>query len=394
MPTTRRKFITSSLKAGLATGILSQSLLACSTESQTQSVEKWEAAAPKPLKILILGGTSFLGPHQVAYALSRGHSITTFTRGKTKPTIYADLFDQVTSLIGDRNDDLTALENGQWDAVIDNSGRRLAWAESSAKLLKDKANLYLYTSSTGVYYPYHDKGENIDETTTILTAEPEGIEDEDMKMEYWYGVMKGNSEQAVRNEFGDERTIAVRPTYMIGPADRMDRFTYWPLRMAQGGDVIVPGKANDPVQYIDVRDVAEWMIRLIEEKMTGTFNAVGPQAKQNVREFAQEAAKAFDTESNLVFIDDYQFLKDQNVPFLVPWIPSEGNNAGSALASNQKALANGLSIRPLTESMKDFYTWWNSGAVAPDRKEKFETDPESLLVRDQDVIAAWHKQQG
>ena len=383
----RRAFIEKGLKLGLVLPLAGTRLLASNPILDLQE-------APKPgssgkLKILILGGTSFLGPHQIAYALKQGHSVTTFTRGKTKPTIYRDLFEKVTSLTGDRANDLTALENGTWDAVIDNSGHNAEWTKRSAALLKDRAGLYLYTSSTGVYYPY--LGKNIKEDTQLLLVEPEGIEDEEMKLEYWYGVMKSNSEIGAGAEFGEDRTIVVRPTYMVGPADKSDRFIHWPVRLAKGGEILVPGKKNDPVQYIDVRDVAEWMIRLIEERKTGTFNAVGPKRSQNMYSFVKEAGKAFDVNSSLIYVDDYKFLKEQHINNLIPWIMPEGNNTGSARVNNKKGIKAGLSFRNLHDTIKDTYDWWYSDALTDERRNKFEQNPEAVLLREKAVLGAWKR---
>ena len=388
---TRRAFLARGLQLGLGLPLLSHSLLSCDTDTN-QDKEALEETTGKKLNILILGGTSFLGPHQIAYALERGHSITTFTRGKTKPTIYQDLFEQVTMLVGDRKDNLTALENGSWDAVIDNSGHNAEWTKNSAALLKDKADIYLYTSSTGVYYPYLD--ENVKEDAEVLLEEPEGIEDDDMKLEYWYGVMKANSEIEAKREFGAERTIVVRPTYMIGPADKSNRFIHWPIRLAKGGEILVPGKANDPVQYLDVRDSAEFMIRLIEAKKAGTYNAVGPQQAQTMYAFVEEAQTAFDVDSSFVKIDDYAFLKEHNVPYLVPWIMPEGNNKGSALINNEKAIAAGLTFRDLKQTVKDTHDWWYSDALTEDQRNKFEMDPESALAREASILSDWKALKG
>jgi 2'-hydroxyisoflavone reductase len=226
-------------------------------------VEQARQAFDVPSSIVQVDDYSFLGPHQIAYALKRGHSISTFTRGKTLPSVHQELFANVEQLIGDREDDLSALENGQWDVVIDNSGRKTEWTQKSAQLLKDKAKFYLYTSSTGVYYPYLK--DNIDEESKVLLQEPTELKESEDELDYWYGVMKATSEQATIKAFGVERSIIVRPTYMMGPADKTDRFIYWPIRLPKGGEILVPGKTADPVEYIDVRDVAEWMIRLAEE---------------------------------------------------------------------------------------------------------------------------------
>lgn len=375
MQKTRREFVKNGLKIAIATPLISTSLLSF------MDVEK-----PSSLRILILGGTSFLGPHQIAYALGRGHSVTTFTRGKTKPTIYQDLYEKVDMLIGDRENDLGALEKGEWDIVIDNSGSKTEWTQKTATLLKDRAKIYLYTSSTGVYYPY--LGSNIDETTEVLLKEPDKIEDEEMKLEYWYGVMKSTSEVEAIKAFGKERTIIVRPTYMMGPADKTDRFIYWPVRLARGGEIMVPGP-NDPVQYIDVRDVAEWMIRLAEEKRVGTFNAVGPEKEQTMMEFVEEASASFKVESSLTVIDDEKFLKENGLPYLIPWIMPEGNNYGSSRASNKKAKKAGLTFRELKVSIKDTYDWWYSDALTDERRNKFEQKPDSVLLNEKAILKKW-----
>jgi 2'-hydroxyisoflavone reductase len=331
-----------------------------------------------------------LGPHQIAYALERGHTISTFTRGKTEPTVHESIFDNVEQLIGDRENDLTALEGRKWDAVIDNSGRKVEWTKKTAELLKENVGLYLYTSSTGVYYPY--LSDNCKEDQQVLLTEPEGIEDEEMKLEYWYGVMKSNSEIEARKAFGDDRTIVVRPTYMVGPADRTNRFIYWPVRLSKGGKTLVPGKENDPVQYIDVRDVAEWMIRLIEEKNTGTYNAVGPRMPQSMYEFVNEAKTAFDVETEIVKVDDYDFLIQHKVPYLIPWIMPVDNNYGSARINNGLALSNGLKLRPLDDTMQEMLAWWQSDALTQEQRDKFEKDPEGVLIREESILEQWENQ--
>jgi 2'-hydroxyisoflavone reductase len=371
----RRDFIKKSLVAGIAIPVLGSSLLACKNESS------------KKLKILILGGTSFLGPHQIAYALERGHSVSIFTRGKTKSTVHKELFDKVEHLIGDRNDNLTALETGEWDVVIDNSGRNVQWTTDTAELLKDRAKLYMYTSSTGVYYPY--LGDNITEETETLTKEPDTLENENEKLEYWYGVMKTNSENAAIKAFGKDRTIIARPTYMFGPGDKTNRFIHWPVRLAKGGDVLVPGKKEDVVQYADVRDVAEFMIRLAESNTTGKYNIAGPSEAQTMLAFANKAKQAFDVETNIVPIDDYKFLEENGIYYLVPWIPPIGKNYGSARTANKKAIAAGLTFRNLKTSIQEMHDWWYSDALTQEQRDKFEKNPKGVLMKEQDVLAKW-----
>ncbi|MEM6687555.1 MAG: NAD-dependent epimerase/dehydratase family protein [Bacteroidota bacterium] len=380
----RRAFIELALKAS-AFSIVAPTLLSCNTTSEKK--KKVANTTAKKLKILILGGTSFLGPHQIAYALQRGHSVSTFTRGKTKPTIYTELFDQVEQLIGDRENDVTALKNRTWDVVIDNSGRKVDWTKKTAKLLKENCDLYLYTSSTGVYYPYI-KG-NAKESDTVVLELPENY-NADFKMVYEYGIMKANSELAAISEFGSDKTIVVRPTYMIGPADKTNRFIHWPIRLSQGGEILVPGKETDSVQYVDVRDVAEWMIRLAEDQKSGTYNAVGPKNAQNMHSFIEEASKAFTTvASSFVKIDDYDFLKENGIEYIVPWILPYPDLFGSAKINNEKAITNGLTFRALPQTVKDTYNWWNSDAVNQEQRDAVEQNPNSILAKEQAIIKKW-----
>lgn len=385
---TRRQFIETSLKAGVTLPLLGTTFASCDSNSESKEETPKEKKENKKLSILILGGTSFLGPHQIAYALDRGHSITTFTRGKTKPTIHKEAFEKVESLVGDREDNLEALKGRKWDAVIDNSGRKREWTEATAELLKDNVGLYVYTSSTGVFYPYIDS--TFKETDKVLLEEPAEIEDEEMKLEYWYGVMKATSELAAQKIFGKDRTIIVRPTYMFGPGDKTDRFIHWPIRLSRGGEVLVPGKKDDPVQYVDVRDIAEWMIRLVEENNTQTFNAAGPANPTGVYDFVKEAQTAFDVESKLITVTDYEFLKENGVPYLVPWIMPEGNNKGSSLINNDRAIANGLTFRPLKQSIKDTHDWWYSDALTDERRKKFEEKEGSALLKEKEILDKWN----
>ena len=337
------------------------------------------------MKILILGGTSFLGPHQIAYALQRGHQITTFTRGKTRPNIHGKLFDQVESLIGDRADNLRALENRKWDVVIDNSGHKSQWTKDTANLLQDNVENYVYISSTGVYYPY--LSEDITESNSLVQQVPDRIDDI-QKLEYGYGVMKTLSEQEAKKVYGEGRSLILRPTYMIGPGDRTDRFTYWPARLSLGGQIVVPGKHNDPIQYIDVRDVAEWIIRLIEKKTSGTFNVVGPISQTGMDAFVHGAHAAFSSAVNYIKISDYDLLKKYNVLDAIPWIMPIENNFGSAKINFDLAIENGLSLRPLAESIRSIHEWWNSGVISKERMEKL-VGPESLKGKESKLISEW-----
>ena len=378
----RREFLKYSLNAGLCLPLISSGLYSLSSQSSNFI----KSVPTKKLKILILGGTSFLGPHQVAYALNRGHSVSTFTRGKTLPSVHAGLFSQVEQLIGDRKDNLTALHNRKWDVVIDNSGRDVQWTRDTAELLKDNCGIYIYTSSTGVYYPYFT--ENYTESDKVLMKLDIDVEEE-IKFIYDYGIMKANSEIEAIKHFGKDRTIVVRPTYMIGPADKSNRFIHWPIRLSRDGEVLIPGKSTDRVQYIDVRDVAEWMIRLAENKQAGTYNAVGPSESQTMQAFIDQAQNAFDVNSTFIKIDDYDFLMANDIYYIVPWIIGLEDNVGSAKVSNKKAKENGLTFRPIVESVKDTYDWWYSEALDQSFRDKVEKDPNSILNREKDIIKKW-----
>jgi 2'-hydroxyisoflavone reductase len=369
--TSRREFLATVAAAGLA-----------SAGASGQGLTPQRRA----LRLLILGGTGFSGPHLVARALERGHSVTTFSRGRTDPPVHAQAFRDVEQRIGDRATDLSALRTGTWDAVIDNSGFRESWTRESAELLRDRADRYVYTSSTGVYYPY--LGTDIREETAPVLEVPPGITDV-QRVEYDYGVMKARSEIAARDVFGAERTLVVRPTYIMGPGDPSDRVTYWPVRMARGGEVLLPGRPNDPVQYIDVRDLAAWMIRLIEEGAAGTFNAAGPASPTGVHQFVYGVHAAFSTAITFVPIGDYAFLAEARVLDAIPWIMPVGDNFGSARVNNERAIRRGLSFTPLADSMRDLYDWWLTESVAPERRAAHTTAATSLMAREADILAAW-----
>jgi 2'-hydroxyisoflavone reductase len=290
MPASRREFVRRSLAAGAVGLGVSPELLMRSRP------------APTALRILILGGTSFLGPHQIRLALDRGHSVSIFNRGQTEPRMFPDLFDRVEHLRGDRNVDLHALETGTWDAVIDNSGQRVEWARDAANLLKDRVRYYVYVSSTGVYLPYRTA--DIREDTKLVLA------DDPPRERPSYGVMKALSELEVQKALPDG-AIVVRPTYIVGPGDTTDRFPYWPVRIERGGEVLVPGRKNDPVQFIDVRDLTDFVFHLIENGATGVFNVAGPANRMSMEEFVYGVHAGTSSEVSWTWIEDYEFLQER-----------------------------------------------------------------------------------
>ena len=376
MKKNRREF----LQTGMALGLMP--LMKASPLESIIDVKSNE----KKLKILILGGTSFLGPHQIAYALKRGHKVSTFTRGKTKPKIHPELFSKVEQLIGDREDNLEALKNRKWDVVIDNSGRRTKWTEATAKLLVDNVGYYMYTSSISVYYPF--TGDDFSENRKLVTEIPENATEEE-RLNYEYGVMKATSEVAAIDAFGKDRSIIVRPTLIVGPGDPTDRFPWWLARLEKGGDIIIPGKNDEVVQYIDVRDLAEWMIRLLENKAAGSYNGSGPGFEMTTNAFVHGIHASYNSPVTYTQIDDYAFMRENNIIGIQPWVIQLPEYAGMSKSDNSKAINAGLNFRSLSETVQATKEWWYSNAVTQERRDNILTNERSFMMREKDLLARW-----
>ena len=376
MKKSRREFLGTGLALGLAPLLKSNPLgeLAGTAESEEK------------LKILILGGTSFLGPHQIAYALSRGHEISTFTRGRTTPTIHPEAFEKVEQLVGDRENNLEALRDRQWDVVIDNSGRRTKWTEDTAQLLVDNVGYYMYTSSISVYYPF--TGDDFSETRALVTEIPADVT-EDERYTYEYGVMKATSEMATIDAFGEDRSIIVRPTLIVGPGDRTDRFPYWLARLEKGGDIIIPGGKDEVVQYIDVRDLAQWMIRLAESKAVGTYNGSGPGFPMTTNAFVHGIHASYNSPVNYIQIDDLDFLTENGIIGIQPWVVQLPEYAGMSRSDNSRAIAADLQFRPLSETVQATKDWWYSDAVPQERRDNILTNERSLMLREEEILSNW-----
>jgi len=360
MPT-RRDFIKNTAIAGGA-------LLA------GKNVQFAHAARPSAkLNVLILGGTGFIGPHLVRHAVARGHTVTIFTRGRRD----AEIPESVIRLTGDRNSDLKSLEGKKWDAVIDDSATNPVWVTASTALLKPNVDRYLFTSSTGVFYPYLSRG--LDENGPIK------LEADDPKDgSATFGVAKAKCEREVMTAFGN-RGIVVRPTYIIGPGDTSDRFPYWPQRLAKGGDVLAPGKRDDPVQFIDVRDLAEFYVKLLEDGKTGSYNAVGPQTPMTSRQFYEQARTAINPDAKLIFVDDYAFLEQHKIEEAIPWGMLKGNDDGMMSIRNDKARAAGLGFRPIATTARDTLAWWPTVPEARRTAPRFTIKPEQEAA----ALIAW-----
>ena len=345
--------------------------------------------AAKPLDILILGGTGFTGPFQVAYALARGHKVTLFNRGKRPSPEWPG---DVEQLHGDRNTgDRKALQGRKWDVCIDNPTSLPFWVRDAAKVLKGNVGQYLFISTISVYADGSKPGMTEDaplavykgkdpmaETQASLMADIEGL----------YGPLKALSEAEVRKHFGARSTI-VRPGYIVGPRDDTDRFTYWPHRIARGGEVLVPGDGNDPVQIIDGRDLGEWMIRLAENGTTGTFNACGPDYALSTDAMVHGCHAVTGGPATFTHVPaDFLEKHEAGLPI---WVArTHPVYGGYGAVSNARALAAGLTFRPLATTVADLLDWFRT--LPAERQAKLNAG----LGAEQEtaLLQAWHKQAG
>jgi 2'-hydroxyisoflavone reductase len=301
------------------------------------------------MKILIIGGTRFLGRHLVESALARGHKVTLFNRGKTDPT----LFPQLETILGDREHDLDKLSGRVWDAVIDVAGYVPRIVRLSAQGLERSLGLYVFISSVSVYASFSKVG--IDESDAVGKIEDESFEEITGES---YGPLKALCEKAVQDIYG-ERALIVRPGLIVGPNDPTDRFTYWPVRVARGGDVLVPEKPNVPVQIIDVRDLSDFIIKLIEEKASGIYNATGPDSELTLGAMLEACKEVSGSDANFRWAS-VEFLNQNNIaPWsdMPVWVPDTEEDAGFSRVDISKAINAGLTFRPLEETVRDTIDW-------------------------------------
>ncbi len=372
--TTRRLFIKLSAAAGTALSV------------GPLFAEK----SAKSLRILILGGTGFTGPFQIQYALKRGHKITTFNRGKTHP---GETPEGVEQLIGDRNGQLDALKNRQWDVVIDNPTSAPVWVRDAAQILKGNVDRYVFISTISVYADTSKPG--TDESAPLAKytgpdAMKESRESIIASKFALYGPLKALSEQEAEKWF-PKKTLIIRPGLIVGPRDETDRFTYWPMRVDRGGEVLAPGAPSDPVQFIDGRDLAEWTIRMVENGETGIYNATGPVKQLGIGDMLETVKSALSSSAKFTWVNA-DFLEAQKVePWsdTPVWIPPRGEEAGGNQISNKRALAKGLIFRAMADTTRDTVAWFKSQPQDRQSKLKAGLSPE----RETEVLAAWHKQQ-
>jgi 2'-hydroxyisoflavone reductase len=319
----------------------------------------------------------------VRYAVERGHEVTIFTRGRTEADI-----PEVEHLIGDRNDDLSALEGRSWDVVLDNNARDYRWVRLSTDLLRDAAEHYLFVSSIsayslrdlnleGVTFPLYEP--IVDEDAPLFSRPDDFTEGEEAP----YGLSKTLGEEAAEAAFPGKATI-VRPGLIVGPGDPTDRFTYWPVRIERGGEVLAPNDGSDPTQIIDVRDLTEWIVRLVEDGVIGRFNATGPGTRMSMAEMLYGIRAITSGPVSFTWVP-FDFLREQGVrpwSHMPAWIPDDP----TSLVSVELAVAAGLTFRPLAVTARDTLRFHH------DRPEEERNNLQAGIPPDREgeVLAAWH----
>jgi 2'-hydroxyisoflavone reductase len=327
------------------------------------------------MKILVLGGTIFLGRQFVEEALERGHEITIFNRGKSSP----ELFPQVEKLFGDRDGNLEALRGRRWDAALDTSGYLPRTVKESARLLSSSLDHYTFISSISVYDETFI-GE-IDEDSPVRKLSDETVEEITGET---YGALKALCEVEVEKAMRG-RVLHVRSGLIVGPGDPSDRFTYWPWRLAKGGEILTPGNISSFIQLVDVRDEAKWLVTAIEARLTGVFNVTGPSKSLTLRSVLESCQKAVGNLGQLTWVDE-GFLLEEGVGEWVElplWLAGEGSSRVMQVNVN-KALESGLIFRPLEQSAIDTLSW------AKSRPDTHQWRAGLTLERESQLLKKWH----
>ena len=340
----------------------------------------------RPLRILILGGTGFTGPYQVRYALARGHQVTLFNRGR-RPMQWPG---EVEELVGDRDTgELDALQDREWDVCIDNPTSVPSWIRDVGQVLGGRVNQYVYISSLSVLADNSQPGQTEEAAVSQYTGADAMQETmaslrADLSL---FGPLKAACEAEAERRFPGISTI-IRPGLIVGPGDASDRFTYWPVRLARGGEVLAPGDGYDPVQIIDARDLAEWTIRIVEDRAFGIFNAPGPDYELSMEAMLYGIRAVTTSGARLTWVPA-EFLAQQEVrPWadMPTWLPGTGDTAGFSRVSNARAVAAGLTFRPLARTAADTLEWFRG--QPPERQAELRAGLST--ERERAALSAWH----
>jgi 2'-hydroxyisoflavone reductase len=338
-------------------------LALAATSGAALALPRWARAAeaaPAKKKVLILGGTRFLGVAIVEAALAKGWELTLFNRGKSNPGLFKGR--PLEEIHGDRNvaEDVKKLAGRKWDAVIDTSGYFPRQVRSATEVLSANVGQYVFISSISVYAAPMKAG--MDETAAVMRL-PEGTDVDALKEITGenYGALKLLCEEAAEKAMPG-KALNVRPGYIVGDRDGSDRFTYWPVRVRKGGEVLVAGKPADPIQFIDVRDLGDWIVRMVESGKNGAYNATGPKERLTMKAFLEACRR--ETGSSATFtwapeskLKELGLTPEADFPI---WVSTEGPEAGIGDVSIARALKAGLTFRPLSETIRSTLAWWDS----------------------------------
>jgi 2'-hydroxyisoflavone reductase len=326
------------------------------------------------MNILIIGGTRFLGRHLVNSALARGHEVTLFNRGKSNP----DLFPNIETILGDREHDIEKLSGRAWDAVIDTCGYVPRLVGVSAVGLERNVGRYVFISSISAYDDAILTKIGIDESDAVGKLEDESVEEITGET---YGPLKALCEKTILDLYG-ERGLVVRPGLIVGPHDPTDRFTYWPVRVARGGDVLAPEKPEVPVQIIDVRDLSDFIIKLIEDNASGIYNATGPDYELTFGTMLETCKQVSGSNANIHWAS-VEFLKENNVQEwsdMPVWVPDNEESQGFSRMNISKGIKAGMKFRPLEDTVRDTLTWANTRPADHEWRAGLQSEREQELI--------------
>ena len=384
MNKTRRRILQASVAGSAA-------LISGCVRSDNEPDESKEVLrSNQSLKILILGGTGFIGPHMVHEALRRGHEISLFNRGRTNRTLFPGL----ELLVGDRNNQLDALKGRRWDAVVDNSGYVPRHVAASAQLLSSAVSHYIYVSSVSAYAAmsgnltaadYHDVDvPNLEYESPLVTMPDETVEEVTSET---YGPLKVLCERAATEAMGEDRITILRPTWVAGPGYNSDRFTYWPVRVSRGGEMLVPGSPADRIQIVDVRDMANFVVDSLEQRITGIYNMVNPPGTYSMGQFMADCQPLVANAASLTWVD-LPFIEANGLYAsgqLPIWAPVSGDTRSDAIVNGDRSFAKGMKTRPERETIRDILQWWPT--LSEERRSNIRAGMSA--EREAEMLAAW-----